>query len=428
MKKLINYDWVECFGYLSTSCDYDDFSNSTLFSKKYRFEKQQYSGRNYSVKYKVYNGADMYVYDLYVKPYSPVMKAESCTIRCSNEECYNKELFYDLRCFMSDIGFSFRNFSRLDICHDSNSLKNGLTHDALMRSFLANRYLLQRNLSFQLHGSQKQNSIDGMSITFIKKEKKKKEDQEEGVKVEEGTELSGMKWGSQNSAVGIKIYNKTREMIDVKQKTYIINSWADNGLDIKKDIWRIELSLRADAMKWIDEEWGELITLDLDSDLVTKKCAELFYSVAKKYFTFKVNDGTANKTRMNDLSIFDYDTEFRQIKRYREEHSTKSNKMDKYICKRLEQESQDYKSYDTEQRHAIEQVHALLRKKYNVPDKVYNATIYEYAEQEKKIARWQYELIKQKRLLIDKVYSNEEYDYFLPPLPSLSLGRKASVQ
>lgn len=412
-KAVINFDWIEVFGYLTCS-NLEDMQNATLKTQNYRFEKQDVSGAIYKIKYRVYSGADKYLYDVYCCPRSSILRPDSCSIRCSNEECYNKAVFADLKQFMYDLSFVFKNFTRLDICHDSNVLKGGLLHENLIRGFLAGRFLLQRNLSFSLNGSQKKNSINTLSIHYIKPEKKK----QEGVQLADNNEIGGIKWGSLKSAVAIKIYNKSQELRDVHVKQYIVNCWSDNKLDLEKDVWRIEVSLKADSMKWILTEIGELIKLDCDSEFVTKRSVELFYSICNRYFNFKINDNTANKTRMKNLEIFDTDATITIMKRYREICNQKSNKMDKYVSKRLREEAQDYKSYDVENRNMFELCAVFIEKKYNIDSKKMLTS----AERSKEdtmmeLARWQVELYKRKRFIKDDVYLTEpDSESWIPPL------------
>lgn len=416
-KAVINFDWIEVFGYIACG-NYEDLQNATIKTQNYKFVRQDVSGAIYKIKYRVYSGADKYLYDVYCSPRSSILRPESCTIRCSNEECYNKAVFDDLKQFMYDLSFVFKNFTRLDICHDSNVLKGGLTHESLIRNFLAGRFLLTRNLSFNLCGSQKQNSISTLSIHYIKPERNKKEDTPEGVQLAEHNEIGGIRWGSLKSAVGIKIYNKTQELRDVHIKQYIVNCWSDNGLDLSRDVWRIEVSLKSDSMKWLLTEVGELITLDADCDFVTKRSVELFYSICRRYFTFKINDNGSNKTRMRDLEIFDYNTDITIMKRYREIRTQQSNKMEKYLSKRLREESNDFKSYSIEDRNIFEKCAVFIEKKYNIDSKKQLISSIQTKEDAlMELARWQVELYKRKVYVLNSEYLTEpDVDAWIPPL------------
>lgn len=48
-------------------------------------------------------------------------------------------------------------------------------------------------------------------------------------------------------------------MAEVKQKNYIADLWRKEGLDLSKDVWRLEFSLTSGAFDWVDSETGECV-------------------------------------------------------------------------------------------------------------------------------------------------------------------------
>ena len=117
-------------------------------------------------------------------------------------------------------------------------------------------------------------------------------------------ECNSCSFGSKSSSVSTKMYNKTLEMKEVKNKPYIVENWGYNGLDLNRDVWRIEISIKSDASTTIRTSTGEIFRLSVDSLHLQEMVEDIFFSYAQKYFSFKRNNGTKNKTRMPDLEIF----------------------------------------------------------------------------------------------------------------------------
>lgn len=53
--------------------------------------------------------------------------------------------------------------------------------------------------------------------------------------------------GSQT--VAVKMYNKTNELAATKSKAYILDWYAANGFDLSKDVWRMEITIKAKALR-----------------------------------------------------------------------------------------------------------------------------------------------------------------------------------
>lgn len=161
----------------------------------------------------------------------------------------------------------------------SNTLKNGLKHSTLIRGLQNGKYLKNNQ------GQAKQNFEVQSKTNRI-------------------MECNSISFGSLSSAVKTKMYNKTKEMNDVKYKPYIVESWQKNGIDTNKDVWRIEISIKADMTNIVKLDTGETFRLTTDRLKLSTDIQNIFYTYAARYFSFKINDGKKNKTRMPSLEIF----------------------------------------------------------------------------------------------------------------------------
>lgn len=173
----------------------------------------------------------------------------------------------------------FISFSRVDFCADFNEFDNGLIPERFVKKYVYRKLLrLGRTPHVAHHFKQG-----------------KKEHIEKG-----------LKFGSNLSDVTAYIYNKTLEMETIKWKPYIYMAWKKGGLDLKRNVWRLEFSMKSGGVLTVSEETGE-IDLFLSLKLVEKEYIyKCFYKLYEKYFTFVWNDGQVRKDRMRKVKLFKY--------------------------------------------------------------------------------------------------------------------------
>lgn len=212
-------------------------------------------------------------------PHSSIISADGAIIQLCNRELYRPYYASNFIVFLSSHHFRYKSISRLDICFDSNYLYKKLKHSKLIKDLMT---------GVVLKNNQSKVAWNFNAIANVGKP----------------MECNSCSFGSKSSSVSTKMYNKTLEMKEQKQKPYIIESWGYNGLNLDMDVWRIEISIKSDASTTIRTDSGEIFRLDPDSLRMQELTENIFFSYAEKYFSFKRNNGTKNKTRMPDLQIF----------------------------------------------------------------------------------------------------------------------------
>lgn len=212
-------------------------------------------------------------------PHSSIISADGAIIQLCNRELYRPYYASNFIVFLSSHHFRYKSISRLDICFDSNYLYKKLKHSKLIKDLMT---------GVVLKNNQSKVAWNFNAIANVGKP----------------MECNSCSFGSKSSSVSTKMYNKTLEMKEQKQKPYIIESWGYNGLNLDMDVWRIEISIKSDASTTIRTDSGEIFRLDPDSLRMQELTENIFFSYAEKYFSFKRNNGTKNKTRMPDLLIF----------------------------------------------------------------------------------------------------------------------------
>ena len=235
----------------------------------------------------------------------------SCHIRLHNRTCYlkttNPENPADnctaatlLAQFIEQYGFTFRRISRVDICLDFERFDSGDNPQKFLYRYLKGKFSKINQCNLSAHGKD----------------------------MWDGRAWNSISWGSRNSQIGTKMYNKSMEISEGRDKPYIRQAWASAGLvedmttllkhkkdgsTYKPEIWRVEFSIQSSVKKWFVIEHdnlgnkckrskhNRLEDYATDSQLLT-----VFASLADHYFHFKYFEGGKRKDRCLDKQLFKF--------------------------------------------------------------------------------------------------------------------------
>lgn len=323
----INVDWLQVFCHDRNK----DMLNNIYFGiSTYEFKLLPYSSRHFKQIWEVIDAdGDKYAIIQRV-PHSGIISADGAIIQLCNRELYRAHYASSFLLFLQSHGFTYKSLSRLDICFDSNILAYKLRHSNLIKGLMTGTILKNNQSRVQWNFSAMAN-------------------------VGKPMECNSCSFGSKSSSVSTKMYNKTLEMKEQKSKPYIIENWGYNGIDTDKDVWRIEISIKSDASNTIRTSTGEIFRLSADALRLQEMTEDIFFSYAKKYFSFKRNNGTKNKTRMPDLEIFPKEriATLHPIRITEEKDSTRS---DRIFLKKLHALSREFAHMDAQTWDALREV------------------------------------------------------------------------
>lgn len=325
MLDCISVDWLQLFGHVQRFTPL----------RNYEFKLEPYSTRQFKKLYSVYDAIGELYCTIQLEPFSSVIDMQACIIKLANRQLYKPNFLMSFENFYNAIGFRFKSISRIDIALDFQCFKFGLTPENFIRKFLDNVYLKNGRADYQLHGEQKDNH-----------------------------EFSYLRFGSNSSDVAVYLYNKSKEMQDVKMKNYIAMRWQAAGYDINMPVWRLEVSLKSSQIKVLNREDGELFDIDFDFIKSENRLHQLYKLLINKYFQFKHNDGTKNKSRMKTVELLrDHKTTWEL---YNYVANTDTTKADKIQIKKL---------------------HHIMEDFYGLPEEVYNAAqlVKQYYVQDKNL-------------------------------------------
>lgn len=297
--RILNIDWLEiyCIEQIDEPRDAEFFK-----SQGFEVKERDYGTPIYKEMFTICENGNPYI-EIRRNPYSVksmggIMQDGSCHIRLCNESCYHDNPIDEMRTFILTYDFVYKSIARIDICLDFNVFDNGWTPQRFINSYMRSNISKVNQTNVSCHGS---DCWDGRSF-------------------------NSLKWGAVTSPISTKLYNKTLEMKQGEDKSYIRQWWMCGGdfvgmalkpdevtgLDMTKDVWRLEFSIKAQAQarkrKHGNEEKFTLHLFDYDTK---EKLWMRFCELYEMYFDFRKKE-----------YIYDEVKQERRLKR-------------KYDCKRI---------------------------------------------------------------------------------------------
>lgn len=111
------------------------------------------------------------------------------------------------------------------------------------------------------------------------------------------TVFDSIRWGSRSSGVSVYLYNKSKELREVKDKPWIRAAWKKEELSSKLDVWRVEISITSQGLGLKSLADGMFHTLFVDDIAKPEYLQEIFLTFASHYFKFFRTDPKAKRKR-----------------------------------------------------------------------------------------------------------------------------------
>lgn len=258
----------------------------------------------------------MYIDEIYINnkkictathtPFSPVLDQKMVIVKFENYLLYEKNLWYIVDNFAADFNLVYKSISRLDVAVDFNTFYKKRNVQNFLNDFLKNNVRKIGKAVYKLQGSQKSTHI-----------------------------VDYLRFGGNSSEVSAYIYNKTKELNQVKMKSYIVDMWRCSGLDVDAGVWRLEFSIKSSAIKMLDKSVGDLEDISLENIKSRLFLEKMFMALVEKYFCFRENTGKSNVSREKKIVLF-YNN-FKDIERYFVRNLGDATRADKIFIKKLEQ-------------------------------------------------------------------------------------------
>lgn len=249
--------------------------NPLFYKHPWVIKREQYGTRQFKELHRVtFMGEDFA--EVQTAPYSSILDPMACVVRVCNRYLYKTDVWYYLGEFLDEFSIRIESVSRCDICADFNSFK---CYECIpfIKDFLDGTIRHKGRGKGAAYFDHRSKNVGGASISTVK--------------------YSGLSFGSNESDVRAYLYNKTFELQSVKDKPYIRDMWRRAGLDITRDVWRLEISIKSGGRKFRDKMTGAEREIRSD-DLKNKdEVCKLFHTFQRKYFAF-----VKNKHRITNIS------------------------------------------------------------------------------------------------------------------------------
>lgn len=277
MKYAISCDWYEVFcacGACSSLRSSDVITRSGDFETHLR----EYGTRVYKyVRGVSYRGTPFCVicYDpLSKQSQGGIMRDDMCHLKIENYWLYT-DVWYDiLLSALRQFDINPIKLSRLDIACDWQNGQCGIAAQDIMAGLMSRKYVKVHQPNWRVNGT------DAAKLSW-----------------------HSMAFGSKGSAVFTRFYNKTLEL-QATGKDYIRETWKDAGLNLERDVYRVEFALTDLGTQVIDPETGEQLDIPYDKCADRLHIAGLFFHYAQHYFDIR-RAGTASKrTQCRRLDVF----------------------------------------------------------------------------------------------------------------------------
>ena len=268
--RCINIDWLEIFA----EEPIEQPHNAEYFrSVGYKVKERAYGTPQYREMFTIIANNEE-IFEVRRNPYSiktqgGIFKENACHIRLCNRTCYEEDPVNHLRAFMVAHNYTYKAISRIDIALDFNDFDNGERPENFINRYMRGKVAKINQSNVSAHGTD----------TWSKRI------------------FNSLKWGSPSSPVTTKLYNKTLELKHGEDKPYIRQAWETAGLDISRDVWRVEFSLSAQMQTLQSLKNGEMFKKSLLHYDTRERLLKQFAILQNKYFDFRLlkvnrkNDG-----------------------------------------------------------------------------------------------------------------------------------------
>ena len=256
------------------------------------------------------------------EPCSSVLKSDSVIVKFHNRLLYQKELWDIVDRFLFDHHLTVQSVSRLDICADFNRFAT-MSAPELITGFVCSRLR---------HKGQGEGAAYFQAYNV-----------HEGKRSTQHLKYTGLSFGTHKSDARVYLYNKTEELKNA-DKPWIRDLWLQGGLDVSKNVWRLEVSLKSKSTKFKDKNTDELYKVTSEKLHCQSELLTLYHTFVRKLFSFVHNrPGITNITREPVIKLFNDEPYMdRAVLR----PVTGAGRIEKVIIKQLWQMSDKFRSPD----------------------------------------------------------------------------------
>lgn len=266
------------------------------------------------------------LFEVQQQPCSSILNPKSLIIKVCNRWLYQGGLWYLVNKFLSLNHIRVLNISRIDICADFNAFHGGLSPVSLIEGFLSAKY---RHIG---------RGIGNAHFNHFAKR--------EGKYSRSHVNYTGLSFGSNESAARAYLYNKSFELLTVKDKPWVREMWQECGLSNtpQAPVWRLEISIKSKGMQFRDKETSDIIKIDENRVQHSDFVKLIYHTFVYSLFSFVRNrEGITNISREPRMQLFSGEA---YLKRCALSSQSAGNRAERILIKSLWQLSEKYHGND----------------------------------------------------------------------------------
>jgi len=284
----------------------------------------EYGTRIYNVLAHIYIGRERFgVFCAF--PRSKKGNPNAFTLKVDNMWLYKSDCWSKLAYVIGTLHLEPHSISRLDIAADFNLFHGGLHPIEFIRRFMASEIKHKGRAQGKVYFRQEK-APSGMRVVG-----------------NDVLNFNALEIGKRTSDAHCYLYNKSLELREETKKPWIEDCWIKAGLN-PSEVWRLEVSMKSEALKFPDKNSGECISFNLGNIMDPGSgitVSDLYFTMMKSLFFFYVPGRDTNVSRYEMIQLFDEEV---QIDRgtYREKNP--SDRAERVFIKKLYTFRQRYRN------------------------------------------------------------------------------------
>ena len=214
--------------------------------------------------------------EIQARPRSSALNANLVIVKLINRILYEYDIYPIIERINNALQIAYNDITRLDICCDFNTFENKWDGQRLIEYFVKSRIRKGGRTSYKLMGDQHGGQHEYSYLCF----------------------------GSNSSDVIAYIYDKSKELEEVKEKPYIREKWRKCGLDDKR-VWRVEFRIQSSYLRLYNKKNEEEYRISLANLKYDNYRYSIFSALVQKYFRFAVNTPSVRDfDRLRPIKLF----------------------------------------------------------------------------------------------------------------------------
>lgn len=324
---VVSLDW------LSVSCHTTDmFMEVEDQPSGYKLVRMDHGSTIFEKLADVFDPDGVHIGELSWKPYSNALDGRLAIMKADNALLYSQGGFEQFWAAVGLLQLRYIGIHRVDLACDQNEFYGGLLPASLISHYFKAEWLkLGTNEGFshfdmRYYGCRSGEGLKAWSKIPLSSDRARKDrlsalqernkelrnlglpllDESEAHVIDTITPEphNSVTWGTRNSDVQVQLYNKTKELSEVKMKRWIVDAWKQGGIDVSRDVFRVEIRIHGRGKGLKNPETGELFNLNLVDLVLQEQIEELFFAFAEKYFAFFRDEGKVKKRQNSRVKLW----------------------------------------------------------------------------------------------------------------------------